>query len=332
MRFAEPKLLEFLFFVPVILFFYILYIQKRKKAKSHIGDSKLVEEMWSSVNYKRQHLKVFLLTLTCIFLILSLAKPQWGTKLEQVKRKGLDVMFIMDLSKSMLAQDIAPSRIERAKMEILLFLDNLKGDRVGICGFAGQALMICPLTLDYSAVKLFLDMLNTEYIPYPGTKIGDAINMARKSLTVETLGNQRHAVCILITDGEDLGSDWQAAAQEAKSAGIRIYTLGMGMPEGEPIPERDEQGNIKGYKKDKKGQIVMSRLNENALESIAMTTKGGYSRGDLNKVYKAISKLERREFAEKYETQYQDRFQWTLFPALLTLILGVLLSDRRKNV
>lgn len=329
MRFAELKLLEFLWVIPVILFFYFLYIQRRKRIKTRLGEPELVEKMWGSVNYKFQHLKVFLLILTCIFLVLSLARPQWGARLEQVKRKGLDIIFILDLSKSMLAQDIQPSRLERSKMEMSSFLDNLKGDRVGICGFAGQALMFCPLTLDYSAVKLFLDMLNTESIPMPGTKIGDAINVASKALSVGVPGEHRYAVCILITDGEDLGSDWQSAAQEAGSSGIRIYTVGIGMPEGEPIPERDEQGNIKGYKKDEKGKVVMSKLNERALESIAMITGGGYSRGDLSKVYKAISKLERIEFIEKYETHYQDRFQWTLFPALLTLILGFLIKTRR---
>lgn len=325
-------MLDFLWVIPAILFLYFLYTQRRKRIKSRIGDVELVERMWGSVNYRSQHIKVFLLSLSCVFIILSLARPQWGAKVEQIKRKGLDIMFILDLSKSMLAEDIQPSRLERAKLEISSFLDNLKGDRVGIIGFAGQALVICPLTLDYSAVKLFLDILNTEYIPVPGTKIGDAINLARTTLSSKVSAKEGQAVCILITDGEDLGSDWKSASQEAASAGIRIYTVGMGMPEGEPIPERDEHGNIKGYKKDETGKIVISRLNEDALESIAMTTGGGYSRGDLSKVYKAISKLERGEFAEKYATQYQDRFQWTLLPALVILILGFLIPDRRKNV
>jgi Ca-activated chloride channel family protein len=332
MRFADPRMLQVLILIPVMLFLYVLYIQRRKRVRSVIGDPDLVEKMWSSVNHRYQHLRVLLLCLSCTFLVLALARPQWGAKLEQVKRKGLDIMFVLDLSKSMSAQDVQPSRLERAKMEIVAFLDNLKGDRVGICGFAGQALMICPLTLDYSAVKLFLNMLNTRYIPVPGTKIGDAIELARGALSAKAPGEQRHAVCVLITDGEDLGSDWQAAAQGAAAAGVRIYTVGMGMPEGEPIPERDDNGNITGYKKDKDGKVVMSRLNEQSLGGIAMVTGGGYSRGDLSKVYKAISKLERREFAEKYETQYQDKFQWLLLPALMCLIGRFLISDRKKRV
>ena len=332
MRFAEPKFLYLLWLIPIIFGLYIFYIRRRKAIKSRIGEPQLVDKMWDSVNYRCQTLKFYLLLLCCFFLVLTLARPQWGKRLEHIKRKGLDIMFILDLSKSMLAQDIQPSRLMRAKMEISSFIDKLRGDRVGICGFAGESFVSCPLTLDYSAAKLFLDILNVETIPVPGTRIGDAILKAKNALSVEAPGEQRQAICVLITDGEDLGSDWQSAAMSAKDSGIRVYTVGIGMPEGEPIPDRDENGNVSGYKKDNEGKVVMSRLNEQVLQSIAMITGGGYTRGDLGKVYSAISRLDRKEFEEEYQAHYQDRFQWLLLPALLAFILNFLIPDRKREV
>lgn len=332
MKFINPALLNLLFIAPVIFALFLFYISRRKKIKSRIGDTGLMEKMFASVNYRAQSLRILFIILGSILLALSAARPQWGTKLEEVKRKGLDVMFVLDLSKSMLAEDVAPSRLEYSKLEISNFIDKLKGDRVGICGFAGQALLSCPLTLDYSAAKLFLDMLNTESMPVPGTKIGDAINKITEALTRGSPSDSKYKVCILITDGEDIDSDWRSAVQNAAKARIRIYTVGMGLPEGEPIPVKDNNGNVTGYKKDPDGKVVMSKLNEPVLEAIALATGGGYSRGGLDKVYQTISRLERRELTEKYETQFQDKFQWFLFPGIILLAAGFVVPERKFTI
>jgi Ca-activated chloride channel homolog len=331
MKFAEPQLFVLLFLPLIIFFAYLFYIRKRKQIKSKLGDIKLVEKMCLSVNYKIQSLKIFFMILSCILLVFAVCRPQWGTKLQEIKRKGLDIMFILDLSKSMLAQDIPPSRLEYAKLEISNFIDKLKGDRVGICGFAGQAFVYCPLTLDYSVVKLFLDMLNPDAIPTPGTKIGDAVIKVKESFTNDNTSNSKYKIAILITDGEDIDSDWHFAVQEAVKSGFRIYTVGIGTPEGEPIPIKDENGDISGYKKDPEGKVVMSKLNEPILENIAILTGAGYSRGGLDKVYQALSHLERRELTDKFETQYQDKFQWFLLPAIVLLIAGFMIPERKKN-
>lgn len=250
-----------------------------------------------------------------------------------MKRKSLDIVFILDVSKSMLAQDIKPSRLNRAKLEISSFIDRLRDDRVGICAFAGDAYVFCPLTMDYSTAKLFLEIMSPETMPKPGTNIGAAIRKAMDTFGEE---EQKYKVCILITDGENLTGDPLEIANEAAQKGIRIYTVGLGTSAGEPIPEYDEYGNVQGYKRDDEENIVMSKLDEIILGRIALITNAKYVRASeklgLDKIYSAISRLTRRELEAQLSVHYEDRFQYPLGLAILCLALGLMLSDRKGYI
>jgi Ca-activated chloride channel family protein len=333
MKFASPHLLELLWIIPILVLFHIIAQNRKRKAKKRLGDNSLIEKMCSTTDYKRQWLKFLFTLLSLILVIFTLARPQYGTRIEKVKHKGIDIMILLDVSKSMLAQDVKPSRLERAKIELSSFIDRLRGDRIGICPFAGKAFISCPLTLDYEAVKLFLDILNPESIPTPGTNIGAAIEKALESFGEEI----KYRVCVLITDGENLKGDPIGAAEEAGREGVKIYTVGIGTPLGEPIPERDENGNITGYKKDNKGAVVMSKLDEVTLRKIALITNAKYMRVqksamELPKIYSSISRLEKKEIEGEYVTHYEDRFQWPLSFAILFLSISFFISDRKREI
>jgi Ca-activated chloride channel family protein len=333
MRFAAPHFLHLLWIVPFLVIFYFIIFRQKRKAKTVIGDSALVEQMCDKTNYKIPRIKVLLMILTIGFVVTALARPQYGTKLESVERKSLDIVFILDVSKSMLAQDIKPSRLDRAKLEISSFIDRLRDDRVGICAFAGDAYVFCPLTMDYSTAKLFLEIMSPETMPKPGTNIGAAIRKAMDTFGEE---DQKYKVCILITDGENLTGDPLEAANEAAQKGIRIYTVGLGTSAGEPIPEYDKYGNVQGYKRDDEENIVMSKLNEIILGRIALITNAKYVRANeklgLDKIYSAISRLTRRELEAQLSVHYEDRFQYPLGLAIFCLVLGLMLSDRKGYI
>jgi Ca-activated chloride channel family protein len=230
------------------------------------------------------------------------------------------------------AEDVKPNRLEKAKGEIIGFIDKLEGDRIGLVAFAGKAFIQCPLTLDYGAVRIFLDSVNTKIIPVPGTAIGEAIRCAIGAFNQK---ERKYKALILLTDGEDHGTQPIKAAEEAKKHGIRIYTIGIGSPEGEPIPIRGATGAIIGYKRDAKGNIVMSKLDEITLEKIALITNGKYYRAtpgeiELDKIYKEICKMEKKELFTRKFTQYEDRFQIFLVIALFVLCLECVISDRKR--
>lgn len=335
MRFAAPHFLHLLWIIPFLIVFYLIVFRQKQRAKALIGDTDLVEKMCDKTNYRIQRIKVLLMILAIGFVVTALARPQYGTRLESVKRRSLDIIFILDVSKSMLAQDIKPSRLERAKLEISSFIDRLSDDRVGICAFAGDAHVVCPLTLDYATAKLFLEILTPEAMPKPGTNIGAAIRKAINAF-VEEGGEEKYKVCILITDGENLTGDPLEAVKEAAQKGIRIYTVGVGTSAGEPIPIYDENGNIQGYKRDDENNIVMSKLDEVTLQKIALITNAKYVRASekigLDKIYSAISGLTRRELKAQFSVHYEDRFQYPLGLAILCLVLEALLSDRKGYI
>ena len=265
-------------------------------------------------------------------IVFSLANPQIGTRLEEVKRTGVDIFIAIDVSKSMLAEDITPNRLDKAKHEIANFIEKLQGDRIGLIAFSGLAFVQCPLTLDYGAAKLFLNDIEVGSVPQPGTAISEAIKTAMRSFTSREL---KYKVLVLITDGEDHEEDPIEVAKEATKEGIIIYTVGMGSPQGAPIPEFDKYGQQVGYKKDKDGQIVTSKLDVLTLEKIAFETGGKFyvsttGEVELDKILDEVNKMEKKELASRKFTQFEDRFQIFLFFVLALLIFETLLSERRK--
>ncbi|MCX5687674.1 MAG: VWA domain-containing protein [Candidatus Omnitrophica bacterium] len=333
MHWGSPVYLNFLLLIPAAIVFFILVgISKRKKVEK-FGDSALIEKLSSSKSLAKERIRKVLIVIVLSFLIMALARPQIGSRLTMTKRYGVDIMLAIDTSSSMLAQDIKPSRIEKAKLEILSLIDKLKGDRVGILTFAGDSFMQCPLTLDYSAAKMFLNIIEPGMMPKPGTAIGDAIKTATKSFTKK---ERKHKVLVLITDGEDHDTNPTEAATEAKKEGVMIYTIGIGTRKGEPIPIIDPSGKISGYKKDKSGEVVMTKLDEETLQKIALITDGKYyhataSEFELDKIYGEINKMDKKELSSRLFTQYEDRFQYFLGVAFILLCIEFIIGDRKKK-
>jgi len=322
-----------LILLPLLIAFYWFVFGMKRKAKERFGNLDLIEKLSLSVSQKKQRWKVALILLGTFFLLFSLARPQLGTKLTLMKREGVDIVIAMDVSISMMAEDIKPNRLEKAKQEVNGLISRMRGDRVGLVAFAGVPFIQCPLTLDYSAAKMFLDIIDVNLIPQPGTAIGDAV---RTSIQAFNQKERKYKALILLTDGEDHDSDPLGAAEEASKEGIRIYTIGIGSVQGEPIPIKNNQGQITGFKKDKEGSVVVSKLDEVTLQKIALTTGGKYYHAtsgemELDKIYDEISKMETKELEGKLLTQYEDRYQYFLLVSVILLSIEFLLSERRSK-
>jgi Ca-activated chloride channel family protein len=332
LRFGYPQFFQLYWLVPVLLIFFLWSFRRKRALLKKIGDEKLISQLVQTVSRRKQIWKVILLLFSYIVLVFALADPQIGTKLEEVKRSGVDIFVALDVSKSMLAEDVPPNRLDKAKHEISTFIDQLEGDRIGLICFSGIAFVQCPLTLDYSAARLFLNDIDTDIIPQPGTAISRAIDIARNSFVAKEF---KHKVLIIITDGEDHEGDPLELAKEARKDGIIIYTIGIGSPQGAPIPEYDAFGNRTGYKKDREGQIITTKLDVMALEKIAFETGGKYyisssGESELNKIYDEISGMEKKELSSRQFTQFEDRFQIFLIIVVIVLIFETLLGERRK--
>ena len=332
LRFAHPQFFQLYWLLPVLIGFFIWSFRRRKKLLKNIGDEELVNQLILSVSRKKQFWKIALILLTFIILVFALADPQIGTRLEEIRRSGVDIFIALDVSKSMLAEDIPPNRLEKAKHEISALIDQLEGDRIGLICFAGIAFVQCPLTLDYNAARLFLNDIDTQIIPQPGTAIGSAISLARQSFVSQEM---KYKVLILITDGEDHEGNPVEMAKEATKDGIIIYTIGIGSQQGAPIPEYDSYSNRVGYKKDRSGQVVTSKMDVLTLEKIAFETGGKYyisssGESELEKIYQEISRMEEKELSSRQFTQFEDRFQIFLITGLIILLIETLVSERRK--
>ncbi len=322
-----------LILLPLLIVFYGLVFRMKRRAKERFGNLALIEKLSLSFSPRKQRWKVVLILLGAFFLLFSLARPQLGTKLTLMKREGVDIIIAIDVSLSMMAEDIRPNRLEKAKQEISGLINRMRGDRVGLVAFAGVPFVQCPLTLDYSAAKMFLDIIDINLIPQPGTAIGDAI---RTSIEAFSQKERKYKVLILLTDGEDHESDPLAAAEEATKEGIRIYTIGIGSVQGELIPIRDGRGQVSGFKKDQEGSVVVSKLDEATLQKIALTAGGKYYHAtsgemELDKIYDEIAKMEKKELEGKLMTQYEDRYQYFLLVSVILLTAEFLLSDRRSR-
>lgn len=332
MRFERP---EYLFLLMLVFFLLILFwwvAHARKRALEQLGDSGLLVRLAESLSRKNRARKVGLVILATIFLVLTIAQPQYGKRLTLIKREGVDIIVAVDVSLSMLAEDVKPNRLELARREVTGLIDRLKGDRVALIAFAGNAFVQCPLTLDYGAARIFLEVINPNLIPEPGTAIGEAIRTAQGAFVQK---ERKYKILILITDGEDHETDPIGAARAAAREGVRIYTVGIGSITGDPIPLRDGKGNFLGFKKDENGEVVLSRLDEPTLQKIALETGGKYYHAtagglELDRIYDEISRMEKKGLKGDYLTKHEDRFQYPLFIVLLLLSIEFFLTERRK--
>lgn len=333
MQFAHPEM--FWLFIPAVLFIagFLFGLKRRKKALLSFAGSENMKKLTGSFSYDKKVFKFLFLLVALFFLILAAAGPQWGKELQEISRKGIDVVVALDVSKSMLAQDIQPSRLDKAKREIDTFLDKLEGDRVGLVYFAGSSFVQCPLTLDYGAIKMFLDLADPNANPFPGTDIAEAIE---DSIKVFETSGKRSKVIILMTDGETHTSNTDEAVKKAADKRIIIFTVGYGGGTAVPIPMRDENGSVIGYKRDEEGNPVMSSLNLQLLSDIAEKTGGEYfasstEESELDKIANRIDSMEKAKFTSKMGTKYKDRYQYPLTVVFIAMIAFLLINDRKKG-
>lgn len=331
MRFAGIQAAYLFWLIIALAGFFFWVNSRRKNALETFADKNLLAGLIASFSIRKRRLKQVLIVTAFSLAVFALMRPQWGFKWQKIKRKGLDILVAVDVSKSMLAEDIKPNRLERTKLALTDFVKNLGGDRIGLIAFSGSAFMQCPLTVDYSGFLLSVQSLDINTIPKGGTAISSAIRQAMESYEG---GLKKYKVLIIITDGEDHEGDPLKAAQLAKDEGIRIFCIGIGTTEGELIPVTDESGN-KAFLKDRSGAVVKSRLDEAVLQKIALATAGNYVHASakefgLDLIYKEkLSEMEKRELESKMAKQYEERFQIPLVIAFLLLTVEFILSDKR---
>jgi Ca-activated chloride channel family protein len=337
MRFANPHLLWLLLAVPAAVLAYALAFARRRRLLALLGDGPLVAKMTGDVSVPRKIARAALAVLALALLALALGRPQAGGRARLTKQPGLDMVVALDFSRSMLAKDVYPSRLERAKRELEQLMDGLGGDRVGLVAFAGETLSYPPTT-DYAAVKLFWRDLGPWDMPVGGTAIGRAMRASLDLLTRLRAkgGPTRAQVILLLTDGEDTDSEPLEVADEASKLGVKVFTVGIGSRSGELIPEYDGEGKVTGYVKDQDGKYVTSRLAETTLAQIAQRTGGEYFHADpkrfgVDDVARALAGLKRTENEARVVKQYDEVFEALLLPAFLLLVGEACMSERRRR-
>jgi Ca-activated chloride channel family protein len=332
LRFAHTFILWGLVAIPVLIIFFVLVSRWKKKALAILGDKEIIKNIIPDVSFSRPKIKFIFWLIAYAMLIVGLADPQIGTKTEEEKRKGADMMILLDVSNSMLSQDFAPNRLENAKRALAQLIDNLHDDRIGIIVFAGEAYVQLPMTTDYSAAKLFLNTINTGIVPVQGTAIGAAIDMGMKSYDFK---DHTSKAMILMTDGENHEDDAVTAAENAHEQGVAIHVIGFGSPKGSPIPIYDANGKQTGFHTDSAGHTVISKLDENMCKEIATAGNGVYIRAtDANSglgiVMDQVGKMQQKDYASKVFKDFEDRFQFFLAIALLLLIIEFFISNRKN--
>jgi Ca-activated chloride channel homolog len=330
-RFAHPEYIYLLGILPALVVVFWLTARLRRRALQRFGDERILERLAESASKRKKLLKLAILLFALAFIIVALANPQIGTRMQEVKQEGVDIFVALDVSLSMKAEDIKPNRLEKAKLEIRNLIDRLGGDRLGLIVFAGEAYTQFPLTTDYSAANLFLDVVDVDVVPVPGTAIGSAIKRAMESFNFKETTTK---VIVIVTDGENTEGDAFEAANDAAKQGVLLYTIGMGSPSGTPIPIYNASGQQVDFKRDRDGNIVVTKLDEVSLEKIATVGNGKYFRGtnaqdELDEIYKTINTLQKREFGIKQFTDYEDRFQFFLGAAIVLLLVDLLISEKK---
>lgn len=319
-----------LLLVPIIIFLFVIVQVWKRHAQNKFAHHQILKRLSPNKSHFKPILKLIMLCLAFTCLTIAMVNPKVGTKLETVKRQGVDIVFAVDVSKSMLAEDIAPNRIEKSKQLVTQIINNLASDRIGIIAYAGKAVPQLPITTDYAAAKMFLQSMNTDMLSSQGTAINEAIQLARTYFNDE---EQTNRVLIIISDGEDHSDLSQDIAETAAEEGIKIFTIGVGSLKGAPIPIK-QNGIVLNYKKDRSGETVVTKLNEETLRAIAEEANGQYINGlNTTEVVEAIrdilNKMDKKEFEAKEFAEYKDQFQWFLLLGIFFIIIDIFLLERK---
>ncbi len=329
----NPQYYYAFFIVAILIAIYIFYLYQRRKKLKRLGDNHLIEQLIPEYSPQRRGLKFRLMIIALILIILAMLNPQTGSKLETVKRKGIDIMIVLDISNSMLAEDISPNRLSRAKYSIGKFLDRLQNDRIGLVVFAGRAYMQLPITPDIAAAKMFLETVNTKIIPTQGTAVGAALKLAIGGFPKNSNKNK---VILLFSDGENHEDNALEIAKIAADENIVIHTIGYGSPAGVPIPVYNESNEVSAYIQDKDGNIIVSKLNEDMLEKIANFSGGKYIRAasadpGLRQISNEIEKMQKTEFESRIFSEYDHNFYYFSAIALFFMLMELLISERKAK-
>ncbi|MBR7157502.1 MAG: VWA domain-containing protein, partial [Bacteroidales bacterium] len=329
-QFATPQYLLLIFVIPFFFILYAIYRRGRRKKIAALGDPAMMDRLMPTRSRYKGWVKITLFSIAWFFFMIGLARPQMGARLKESDRKGAEIMIALDVSNSMLAQDYSPNRLERAKLAISRLVDKLQGDRIGLIVFAGQSFVQLPITTDYVSAKIFLNSINTESVPVQGTALGEAIETAMRSFSVQGQMGENNKAIILITDGENHEDDPVAAAKSAAEEGIRVFCIGVGSPEGKPIPM---DGDLL---KDKDGNIVVTKLDEKILEEVAVAGNGAYVKAGsaefgLNPIIDQLRELQEEQFKSQVFEDFDEQYMYFFAIALVFLLLEFLIGNRKMK-
>lgn len=326
-HFAQAQFLLLLLLIPFFFLIQAIALRLRRRRIRKFGDETLVNRLMPSYAKGKVWVRLVLFSLGFFFFVIGLSRPQIGAKLKEHETKGAEIMIVLDVSNSMLAEDYSPNRLERAKLAIARLVDKLREDRIGLIVFAGNSFVQLPITTDYVSAKMFLNSISTESVPVQGTAIGDAINTAMRSFSAQS---EKSRAIVVITDGENHEDDPVAAAEQAAAMGVRVFTIGVGSPEGKPIPMDGE------LLKDKNGEIVVTRLDESVLQDVARAGNGVYVRAGntefgLNPVIDDIRKMEDEKYNSIVFEEYDEQFMYFLAFAFVLFVIEMLIGDRKSK-
>ncbi|WP_313805441.1 VWA domain-containing protein [Flavobacterium sp.] len=328
-EFDEPKYFYLLGIVPVLLLLFLINLFWQKKKQREFADAPLLQHLSPEKSLFKPILKIAVVLLGVTALVVALVNPKIGTKMETVKRQGVDIVFAVDISKSMLAEDLAPNRLEKSKQVVSQIINQLGSDRIGIVGYAGSAYPVLPITTDYSVAKMYLQSMNTDMVSSQGTALGEALKLASSYFD----DPQTSKLIIMLSDGEDHGEGFEDALEEIKDKKIKVITIGIGTEKGGPIPLR-HNGVIEGFKKDQNGETVITKLYPETLKTIAKNANGGYVFGGSTKevlefVKNGLDNLEKTDFESQQIADFESQFQWFLGLAFFLLLLDVFFLERK---
>ena len=331
MELDEKKYLYLLFILPLVVLVFLFNLYWKRKKQREFGDLEMVKRLSPESSVFKPVLKLGVLLLALTGLILGLVNPKIGTKMETVKREGIDIVFAVDVSKSMLSEDVAPNRLDKSKQIVSQIINQLGSDRIGIVAYAGSAFPVLPITTDYSVAKMFLQSMNTDMVSSVGTSFNEAIKLSSTYFD----DKKTSKLLIMISDGEDHNEGAEEAAEEANKLGIKIITIGVGTEKGGTIPLK-RNGIVEGFKRDGNNEVVITKLVPESLTAIAKATKGGYVNGNNTKevleyIKNALNNIQKTEFEATEMADFQSRFQWFLGFAFVFLFLDIFLLERKTS-
>ena len=328
----NPKYFYLLALIPILVVLFLFNLVWKRKKQAQFSDLELFKKLSPEKSTFKPVLKIVVLSLAFACLVIALVNPKMGTKMETVKRQGIDIVFALDISKSMLAEDIAPNRLEKTKQLVSQIINELGNDRVGIVGYAGTAYPVLPMTTDYGIAKMYLQSMNTDMVSSQGTAINDALKLSVDYFDIK----ETSKLIILVSDGEDHGVGADEAIAMAKDKNVRIFSIGMGTEKGAMIPIKDNRGNIISYKKDQNGDNVITKMYPETLKSISDKTKAKYINGSNTKevveaVKSQLDKIEKTEFESQQIADFESQYQWFLGLGFLLLLVDIFLLEKKTS-